>query len=199
MTSEFIRRKTSARGSLTPAEREKVDELLRLWARRGARTTPINPRKIIRAITGIYKAAGLKRPHIAIAASPLALAFAYGAALAAWDARNARIKLSLDCEKPDPVLAALKRMTTVIARGDDKNKVLDADAKENGDRAFYAERALEQAEQEAHCAVGSEQYKGYRGSIEYRESPLHAQISDSFRFERARGGMIGPWHRRSAR
>ena len=83
MTREFIRRKTSARGGVTPAEREKVDELPRLWARRGSRITPINPGKIIRAITGIYKAAGLKRPHIAIAASPLALAFAYGAALAA--------------------------------------------------------------------------------------------------------------------
>ena len=32
MTAEFRRRKTSARGGFTPAEREKVDELLRLWA-----------------------------------------------------------------------------------------------------------------------------------------------------------------------
>ncbi len=122
MNNEFIRHKTSARGSLTPAEREKVDELLRLWARRGSRTTPINPGKIVRAITGIYKAAGLKRPHIAIAASPLALAFAYGAALSAWDARNARINPSLDCEKSDPVLTALERMTTVIARGDGRTR-----------------------------------------------------------------------------
>jgi hypothetical protein len=59
-----------------------MDELLRLWARRGARTTPINPGKIIRASTGVYKATGLKRPHIAIAASPLALTFANGAARA---------------------------------------------------------------------------------------------------------------------
>jgi hypothetical protein len=38
MSSDFIRRKTSARGGLTPAEREKVEELLRLWASRGSRT-----------------------------------------------------------------------------------------------------------------------------------------------------------------
>jgi hypothetical protein len=31
MISHSIRRKTSARGDLTPAEREKVDALLRLW------------------------------------------------------------------------------------------------------------------------------------------------------------------------
>jgi hypothetical protein len=51
----------------------RAEEIM-LIARRGARTTPINPGKIICAITGIYKAAGLKRPHITFADSPLALA-----------------------------------------------------------------------------------------------------------------------------
>ena len=72
MTAEFRRRKTSARGGFTPAEREKVDELLRLWARRSSRTTPINPGKIIcRPQAAAYCHCGLSAE----------MAFAYGAAL----------------------------------------------------------------------------------------------------------------------
>ena len=82
MTDGIIREKSRAEGSLTPAEASKIRDSLRLWTRRAYRTDPIAPERIVPAINGLYAAAGLKRPHIAIAASPLSLAFAYGAALA---------------------------------------------------------------------------------------------------------------------
>jgi hypothetical protein len=55
-----------------------------MWIERAYRTDPIEPDKIVPAIEGLYHAAGLKRPRVVIAPSPLVMAFAYGAAATIW-------------------------------------------------------------------------------------------------------------------
>ena len=80
--SKITRTKTSAKGGITVAEREKMEEHARLWIARAMRTSPIEPEKIIPAIENIYRAARLKVPRIVIVPSPLVMAFAYGASAA---------------------------------------------------------------------------------------------------------------------
>jgi len=78
------RTKTKATGGITARERERLAAHSDLWIKRAMRTDPIEPDKIIPAIEGLYKAAGLKRPRVVIVPSPLVMAFAYGAAAAVW-------------------------------------------------------------------------------------------------------------------
>ena len=80
--SKITRTKTSAKGGITKAEKEKMEEHARLWIARAMRTSPIEPEKIIPAIEEIYRAARLKVPRIVIVPSPLVMAFAYGASAA---------------------------------------------------------------------------------------------------------------------
>ena len=80
--SKITRTKTSAKGGITKAEKEKMEEHARLWIARAMRTSPIEPEKIIPAIEKIYRAARLKVPRIVIVPSPVVMAFAYGASAA---------------------------------------------------------------------------------------------------------------------
>jgi len=80
----IVRTKTKATGGITEREHELMVAHSDLWIKRAMRTDPIEPDKIIPAIEGLYKAAGLKRPHVVIVPSPLVMAFAYGAAAAVW-------------------------------------------------------------------------------------------------------------------
>ncbi len=85
----IVRTKTKALGGITPEEKARMDEHAKLWIARAMRTDPIEPEKIIPAIEGLYRAAGLKKPRVVIAPSPLVMAFAYGASAAIWYGRKA--------------------------------------------------------------------------------------------------------------
>jgi hypothetical protein len=80
--AKIIRTPTQAKGGITPEEKSRMDDHALMWNARAMRTSPIEPDKIIPAIEGIYEAAGLKKPRVVIASSPLVMAFAYGAAAA---------------------------------------------------------------------------------------------------------------------
>ena len=84
----IIRTKAQATGGVTEAERVKLDQVAQEWTRIAYRTDPIIPEKIIPAIEGLYAAAGLKKPRVVIATSPLVMAFAYGAAAWVWHSRK---------------------------------------------------------------------------------------------------------------
>ncbi len=88
MGSKIIRTPTRAEGGITESERAQMRALSEVWINRAFRTDPIEPDKIIPAIEGLYAAAGLKKPRVVIAPSPLVMAFAYGAASAIWAARK---------------------------------------------------------------------------------------------------------------
>jgi len=87
--AKIIRTKSKALGGITPEEKARMDEHAKLWIARAMRTDPIEPEKIIPAIEGLYRAAGLKKPRVVIAPSPLVMAFAYGASAAIWYGRKA--------------------------------------------------------------------------------------------------------------
>ena len=80
--AKIIRTKTKAHGGITPQEKIAMDAHAELWIKRALRTDPIEPDKIIPTIEGLYAAAGLKKPRVVIAPSPLVMAFAYGASAA---------------------------------------------------------------------------------------------------------------------
>ena len=84
----IIRRPDRAEGGITSAERATMAEHVKLWTARAFRTDPIEPEKIVPAIEGIYAAAGLPRPRVVIAPSPLVMVAAYGAATAIWADRG---------------------------------------------------------------------------------------------------------------
>jgi hypothetical protein len=86
--TKIIRTKMRAEGGITPEEKARMDEHSKLWISRAMRTDPIDPDKIIPAIEGLYKVAGLKTPRIVIVPSPLVMAFAYGASAAIWYGRK---------------------------------------------------------------------------------------------------------------
>jgi hypothetical protein len=80
--SKIIRTPTRAEGGITAEEKILLDAHAQLWIKRAMRTDPIEADKIVPAIEGIYEAAGLKKPRVVIASSPLVMAFSYGAAAA---------------------------------------------------------------------------------------------------------------------
>jgi hypothetical protein len=86
---KITRTPTTATGGITADEKARLDAHAALWNERIMGTDPIKPEKIIPAIEGIYAAAGLKKPRVVIAPSPLVMAFAYGAAAAIWHQRGA--------------------------------------------------------------------------------------------------------------
>ena len=79
---KIVRTPMRAEGGVTPEEKRLMDEHAKMWIARAFRTDPIDPNKIVPAIEGLYAAAGLKRPRVVIAPSPLVMAFAYGASAA---------------------------------------------------------------------------------------------------------------------
>ena len=85
---KIVRTKSQALGGITPDEKARMDEHAKLWNARAFRTAPIDPDKIIPAIEGLYAAAGLKKPRVVIAPSPLVMAFAYGASAAIWHTKK---------------------------------------------------------------------------------------------------------------
>ena len=87
--SKIIRTPNEATGGITLEEKAAMDAHAELWIKRALRTEPIEPKKIIPAIEGIYAAAGLKRPRVVIASSPIVMAAAYGASAAIWYNRSA--------------------------------------------------------------------------------------------------------------
>jgi hypothetical protein len=182
MTSEFMREKTRVRGSLTPAECQKLIDLQRLWARRTARTEPVDPNKIIPAIEGIYAAAGLKRPWIAIARSPLELAFANGAAAAACQIRDRQSKMSARPGKSGTIETVLRWMTSVVSEGEFPSEPVDAT--EPMDRLVSSKFGLifDLTETETHVAAGSEPRQTYGGKTYFRGSPLFDEVRQSFSF-----------------
>ena len=70
---------------IAPKEAARLEDHDDLWIARAMRTDPIEPDKIVPAIEGLYRAAGLKKPRVVIVPSPLAMAFAYGASSAIWN------------------------------------------------------------------------------------------------------------------
>lgn len=185
-----MREKTRAQGGLTPTEREKITDLLQLWTKRAARVEPIDPKKIIPAIEGIYAAAGLGKPRIAIAASPLTLALAYGAAAVVCEARCPTLEPPRG--SPDVIAAALERMATIISFGAETSEVVDAAAQEHVSAASAFQGIVDLTETETHIAVGSEAYtSSYSARTYYRDSPLYREVSASFGFWQPQ------WHGRS--
>ena len=87
--TKIIRTATEAKGGITPEEKAALDAHAHLWIERALRTDPIEPDKIIPAIEGIYTAAGLKKPRVVIASSPVVMVAAYGASAAIWYGRGA--------------------------------------------------------------------------------------------------------------
>ena len=85
---KIVRTPTRAFGGITDDERAKMGDLTQVWIKRAFRTDPIKREKIVPAIEGLYAAAGLKKPRVVIASSPLVMAFAYGAAAAIWFPRK---------------------------------------------------------------------------------------------------------------
>ncbi len=88
--AKIIRRPDRAEGGITEEERQQFKECVEFWTKVAYRTDPIEPDKIVPAIEGMYAAAGLKKPRVVIVSSPLAMAFAYGAAAWIWRCRKQR-------------------------------------------------------------------------------------------------------------
>jgi hypothetical protein len=82
LVKKITRTPTRATGGVTPEEQVRLQEHAELWKARVLRTTPIEPDKIVPAIEGLYEVARLERPRVVVVPSPLAMAFAYGAASA---------------------------------------------------------------------------------------------------------------------
>ena len=85
--SKIVRTPTRAEGGITPEEKERLDKVAQEWISIALRTDPIEPGKIVPAIEGFYRAAGLKTPRVVVVPSPLVMAFAYGASAAIWHNR----------------------------------------------------------------------------------------------------------------
>ena len=88
MSNKIVRRPDFAGGGITDAEKEAMAEHVKLWTARAFRTEPADPEKLVPAIEGMYAAAGLEKPRVVIAPSPLVMSFAYGAAAALWQVRG---------------------------------------------------------------------------------------------------------------
>lgn len=106
---DTIRTPTHVSGPVTPEEEEKMRAHNKLWVSRALRTDPINPEKISEAIKNMYTVLGLKAPIVAIARSPLEMAFAYGAAAAILHKRKNNEKI----EKPGELKSTKNKEFTV--------------------------------------------------------------------------------------
>ena len=87
--AKIVRTATKVTGGVTDDELARMRDHSALWINRAFRTDPIEPDKIVPAIERLYAAAGLKKPRVVIAPSPLVMAFAYGASAAIWSQKGA--------------------------------------------------------------------------------------------------------------
>jgi hypothetical protein len=87
--AKITRTPTRATGGITPAEKDAMDAHAKLWISRAMRTTPVDLEEITAAVHDLYAAAGLEKPRVALAPSPLVMAFAFGAATVIWGRNNA--------------------------------------------------------------------------------------------------------------
>ncbi|WP_180226940.1 DUF6745 domain-containing protein [Rhizobium rhizogenes] len=115
--NKIIRTKTRAEGGITPEEKARMDSHSKLWIARGMRTDPIEPEKIIPAIEGLYKVAGLKAPRVVIVPSPLVMAFAYGASAAIlYGRKHAATRAATDAATDAATRAATRAATDAATR-----------------------------------------------------------------------------------
>lgn len=96
---EIVRTKTRISGGLTEEEKVKMKAHADMWIGRILRTEPIDPEKITPAIKGLYRVAGLKEPRVIVVSSPMAMAFAYGAATALIEKAKAEEKKTSKASK----------------------------------------------------------------------------------------------------
>jgi hypothetical protein len=87
--TKIVRTATKVTGGVTDDELARMRDHSALWINQAFRTDPIEPDKIVPAIERLYAAAGLKKPRVVIAPSPLVMAFAYGASAAIWSQKGA--------------------------------------------------------------------------------------------------------------
>jgi hypothetical protein len=98
MTEKIVRTATKASGGVTPEEMIKLKEHAEMWKKRILRTKSVAEDfpKLRDAIFGIYEAADKPRPIVILAPSPIAMAYAYGAAAAIWHARSKGEKIDIN-------------------------------------------------------------------------------------------------------
>ena len=72
----------NAHRPITKRDKQLIDQHATLWIDRAMRMDPIESDKIIPAIEGLYRHAGMKAARVIIVPSPLVMAFAFGAAAA---------------------------------------------------------------------------------------------------------------------
>lgn len=89
----ILRTPTRAEGGITPSERKEMENVAEKWTRNALKTGPVDKKKLREAIYGLYKNAGLEKPRVAIAPSPLAMALAYGIAASWWYLKRKNEKL----------------------------------------------------------------------------------------------------------
>jgi hypothetical protein len=80
--TEIVRTPTKASGGITEAEKVLLKEHTDRWIKMILRTEPTDFSKLKPAIEGLYGAANLPIPVVALARSPIAMVFMYGAASA---------------------------------------------------------------------------------------------------------------------
>ena len=84
----------NAHRPITERDKQLIDRHATLWIDRAMRTDPIEPDKIIPAIEGLYRHAGMKTPRVVVVPSPLVMAFAFGAAAAIWHSRKHNVDVA---------------------------------------------------------------------------------------------------------
>jgi hypothetical protein len=147
----IARTKFKACGGITARKRKLLAKHAQRWINVALRTAPIEPDKIVPAIEGLYRVAGLPRPRVVIVPSPLVMAFAYGAAAAIWYARGNAITLPATHNRVFVATRAAARAAThaatCMAAGNATREAVDAATREAVDAA--AREALDAATREA--------------------------------------------------
>jgi hypothetical protein len=106
-------------GGITPAERSALKKHAQMWIERAYRIDPIEPDKIVPAITRLYRAAGLRCPRVVITPSPMMAVFACGAAAAIW-----RKVTDFDA-KSSIYFVVCRRAHEAVERSTDKETYID--------------------------------------------------------------------------
>jgi hypothetical protein len=88
----ILRTPTKAEGGITPEEKSKMDDVAKKWIDIAFSTGETDKEKLVKAIHGLYEAAGLKKPRVVIVPSPLIMALAYGLAAGWWEKNKAMVK-----------------------------------------------------------------------------------------------------------
>lgn len=86
--TEIVRTKTEIKGPLTEDEIVRLKEHAKTWNGYIFRTDNIDKSVIGPIIEKLYEVSELKKPYVTTISSPLAMAFAYGAAASIIEKRN---------------------------------------------------------------------------------------------------------------